>query len=322
MRAALSALAAAGLVLGSSTPAAAAEAPVGGLASNYWWEAEVSGSTLPSPPTVPAGGLWVESDPTGPEALSAVRFTLVAGASDPVLTLDVDSAQPAPSGGSGPGVVACPTASDWKPGPGPSAWSSRPTADCASGAVTGTYSASGDRLSFALASLLTASGVDVVIQAGPTGLGTPAESITFAPVVASDVAVTVAPVAIPSTVTPSAPAPLPAAVVPTEAPTTTVAAPPVASAGLGGTSAVATGAAPSLAPPATTPASAPSSATSRTGSGSAPALAGAKSRSWRDRLLLAIAVFDIALYLLYQRQAEPAGAATVPVRVGRPPALR
>lgn len=319
------------LILGSPADAAV---PVTGLQSNYWWEGDVSGSAALAPPTVPAGGLWVASDPGGPSAESALRFSLPAGSSRATLTLQVASADPAAAA-----VVACPATSAWASGPGPSPWSSRPTSDCSAAAVTGTYAPDDRTVSFDLASLLVPGGeVDVVIQAAPLGVGTPAESVTFEPVGPGDVAV--APLAVPASSS-SSPAPVPAETPPPAAISTSpspsfgASGLPVASAGLGGVADLAPSAAPApavatpaasavSAPVASPPAVAPSGGRASTSpsAGLPPSrLVSAPGRSWRDRILLGIAIFDIALYLLYQpRAASPLTRERL--RSGPPPALR
>ena len=324
-------------------PPASAAPGVSGLASNYWWEAEQGPSTLPAPPSVPPGGLWVSSDPTGAQAVSAVRFVLPAAGVAPVLSLTVSSAQPAT--GIGGDVVACPTTSAWSPGPGPGQWSTRPAPDCQAGQVPGALSPDGHVLSFSLASLATGGVVDVVIQAAPPGpVGSPTFDVTFEPVTSADVS-GVAPAAA------TAPAPGPApggSVPPTSAPggsTSSGAAAGPAS----DTAAVPAGISPPssgpltagvkpvelAAPPRTggsagsPPSLAAGGTSSGSGTGSAYAPAGVNTsavgpvlltaRSWRDRILLGLALVDIAGYLMWSGRLRPT---RVPVRVGKPPPLR
>src|SRR5204863_4745341 len=58
---------------------AGADAPE---ASGYWTKAQASGApvTVPGSPTVPSGGLTVANDPSGPTAISAVRYPVAEGA--------------------------------------------------------------------------------------------------------------------------------------------------------------------------------------------------------------------------------------------------
>ena len=66
----------------------------GALTTAWWWQGEPSRGAVPGPPTVPDGGLWVSSNATGPQAVSAVRVPLDAGDTAPVLTLTVHQAAP------------------------------------------------------------------------------------------------------------------------------------------------------------------------------------------------------------------------------------
>jgi hypothetical protein len=328
-------LAAGVLALLMAAPARAATPAATGVASSYWWQPETATTAVPAPPTVPAGGLWVSSDPAGPQAVSAVRFTLVDGATDPVLTLSVDPPQAV--GQAGALVVACPTTDNWKSGPGPSPWAGRPTSDCKLGSVTGVLSSNGRTMSFALSKLASGPDVDVVLQPAPAAPGSTVNA-SFDPATAANVkaqlpapAPTPPPASTPPDTTPLAP-PLPSSASPSPA----VTAPPVvaSSGGLGGVAAAAQ--APSLAgtPSGSTGASAGPGAGAGTGTGAASFspttgnLAGSvgRTRSWRDRLLLAIAIFDIALYLVWSRHRAPtperAAAGAAGGRVGKPPPLR
>ena len=79
---------------------------------------------VPPPPTVPDGGLWVSSNASGPQSLSAVRVTLSPGDSAPTLVLDVHQAVPPNT----LALAAYPTAAAWSPGTA-QAWSSKPAFD-------------------------------------------------------------------------------------------------------------------------------------------------------------------------------------------------
>jgi hypothetical protein len=118
-----------------------------------WWS-EVQQAPTPLPVNTATGNnLMVGNDPTGPNAIAAVRFTVrtsVDGASvDPstvpaTLTLHVV----ANSAVGNPAVVACPVLINWQPASGGS-WSSRPNYTC-SPSVTARFSASGDTATFNL----------------------------------------------------------------------------------------------------------------------------------------------------------------------------
>lgn len=86
------------------------------------------GQDAPTPDPTPAGGLMVANDPTGPRAMAALRFDAPTAAGG-IVTLKVASGStPAP------GVRACPSLSDWQPGPN-QGWSRRPAHDCGRVAV-------------------------------------------------------------------------------------------------------------------------------------------------------------------------------------------
>ena len=296
-------------------PGATAADRVTHLASNFWWEGEPSPAVLPAPPTVPAGGLWVSSDPAGAQAVSAVRFVLAADQTDPVLALQVSSAQPASTVASG--IVACPTTTNWSPGPGPGSWNTRPSGDCSVAQVSGVLSTDGRTLTFQLSKLAVAGVANFVLEP----LGTPTFDATFEPVTAGDVLSSGSPTAVPTTGAPPPTVPL---TVPSltfgslPPPVTTAPNVPVAS----GISAPVT--TPSLGP-SIAPASSPTTVASTGGSLSSPAAQVVRipTRSWRDRILLGLAIVDIGGYMLWRRQSEgrvvPDGA---PVRIGKPPPLR
>lgn len=145
-------------------PAAAA---VSGIQTGYW-------SALPAAPQVPAGGLEVAANASGPQAVAAVKFTLADGESAPVLTLKVAQAQPQ----SQVVIEACQipaAAGGWTPpaGGGPGALSSAPKPDCAGGLVSGALSADGATMTFDLTLMPSDGGiVDVLLQ--PSKVPSPA----------------------------------------------------------------------------------------------------------------------------------------------------
>ena len=85
----------------------------------------------PTPTGTPAGGLLVANDITGVRAIAAMRFDLPDAAGG-VLRLEI-----APGSTIATEIVACPSLSDWQPGPD-QAWSRRPAHDCGQLAVPGT----------------------------------------------------------------------------------------------------------------------------------------------------------------------------------------
>ena len=110
-------------------------APSGRAASDLqtaWWSsAESSNGAVPAPPTLPDGGLWVSSNPSGTVSLSAVRVTLSPGEGAPTLVLDVHQAVPPTA----VQLTAYPTTSSWTPGSA-QAWSSKPTFDASAKPLT------------------------------------------------------------------------------------------------------------------------------------------------------------------------------------------
>jgi hypothetical protein len=148
-------------------------APAGAAAPNaqgWWWLPQQSTlpAGLPAPPGVPADGLYIASNPSGAEALAAVRFLLPAGATAGPLTLKVSGDVRGT-----PVVAMCAITVDWQPAQG-GPWSSRPTSDCSPGvAVAGTMAADGKSLTFGSPGrLVSAAGVlDVALVPGVDAAG-------------------------------------------------------------------------------------------------------------------------------------------------------
>ena len=143
------------LAAGSRPAAAAAPTAMG-----WWWEAE-QGAPVPPPPTVPAGGFMVGGDPSGPNAVAALRFQLADDDSAPILTLGI--ADNGNVNGASDTIVACLSASPWKPA-APGNWSDKPAPRCDKFAK-GTLSGDGKTVAFALSPLVAAGGttLDVVL---------------------------------------------------------------------------------------------------------------------------------------------------------------
>lgn len=133
----------------------------------YWWQ----GNAVGAAPQVPEGGLYVSASPTGPQAVSSLRFSLDEGERAPVVTLQVaqlESADAAAATGlNATPVLACPTKGEWKaPDGGHGDLASAPTADCSHGGVTGVLSADQKTMTFDLSLLDVGDTVDVVIMPG------------------------------------------------------------------------------------------------------------------------------------------------------------
>jgi len=112
---------------------------------------------------VPAGGFMVGADPSGPNAVAALRFALADDDSAPVLTLTV--ADNGNLNGASDAVVACLSATPWKaPAASPGNWTDKPAGRCDTNAK-GTLSADAKTVTFALTPLVSADGstLDIVL---------------------------------------------------------------------------------------------------------------------------------------------------------------
>lgn len=119
---------------------AGAEAP---SEHGYWWRLQSGVGPHLTPPGVPEGGLWVTDDPSGDQAVSALRFQPPAGTHPVALRLDVAEVTGTPT------VVACPSASAWEPADAGS-WEERPDASCDAVLVTAELSDDGTVLTVPL----------------------------------------------------------------------------------------------------------------------------------------------------------------------------
>jgi hypothetical protein len=148
-----------GFGLGAGVPATAAE---GSLTVGWWWAGRPSSAfplQLDPVPTVPEGGLYVASDPSGPSGVSALRVPVADTAYQATLTLEIADTMGTPV------VDACRAKGPWEVKDG-ATWDQRPEADCTAGRVAGVPSEDGTTLVFSLTPLLTGSGLDVVLLPG------------------------------------------------------------------------------------------------------------------------------------------------------------
>ncbi|MCU1448609.1 MAG: hypothetical protein JWP02_779 [Acidimicrobiales bacterium] len=141
----------------------------GAMETAWWWQAEAAARAVPAPPTVPDGGLWVQSNASGPQAVSGVRVPLDAGDAAPTLVLVVHQAAPPDQ----LALAAYPTTTSWPAGPG-QAWSSKPAYDPGGVAAAGTVSADGKQVTFDLSGLVTGDKLNVVIAPAPVATPPPA----------------------------------------------------------------------------------------------------------------------------------------------------
>lgn len=148
----------------------AAHAGASGLQIGVW--AATGGA--PAPPTVPAGGLWVQSTPNGPTAISAMRFTLSPGDSLPAVVLHVAQFNAPPSTPAAQvttPILACAVQGSWQPtDPAtPGALSAAPAYDCSKGQAAGTPSPDNTKYVFDVAAFADANGtVQFVLVPGRT----------------------------------------------------------------------------------------------------------------------------------------------------------
>lgn len=151
-------------------------------ARGYWWRLQSgSGARLPPPPVVPSGGLWVASDPSGQQALSALRYRAPPNTEIRSVVLRV-----ARSSGSGAVILACPARSAWTPAEA-GTWSARPVSACDIAFVRGVRSGDESTWSFDVRGLARTGTLDVVILPPPDAAAT--FSISFEPPDSSTVAV-------------------------------------------------------------------------------------------------------------------------------------
>lgn len=114
-------------------------------------------------PTVPEGGLWVANDPTGPIAISALRFRGDIGAGELTLRFAPGSATVGP-------LVACPALSEFEPTEG-GAWRDRPAHGCDRMSLTGRRTSDGTGVTFSIPQGFLDFGervLDVVVLPEPT----------------------------------------------------------------------------------------------------------------------------------------------------------
>jgi hypothetical protein len=158
----------------------------------YWWRLQSTLGPALRAPGVPEGGLWVMADPSGDQAVSALRITPEPGETITALTLTVAETVGTPT------IAVCPSAGTWTPVDGGD-WEERPEADCAARRAQVTIDEAGTAtvpLAF-----LGGGPVDVVLVPEPDAFF----SVSFESPATGTIAVANGPAA------PAAPAPRPAA---------------------------------------------------------------------------------------------------------------
>lgn len=141
-----------------SPPSGWADAP---SAYGWWYEANAGLPVAPpAPPSVPADGMYVANDVSGPAAIAALSIPVPSGASMGPLVVHVAGtplmSQP---------PVACPLRSAFKPAEA-GAWSDRPTYDCAQAEKVGSVDSAKTTVTFDASPFLRDGAVGVVILAG------------------------------------------------------------------------------------------------------------------------------------------------------------
>jgi hypothetical protein len=151
------------------SPVAAAQPP---QAQGWWWlyrrvDPPVSPKAfvptfpdtpeLPPPASVPADGLYVAGNPSGPEAVAALQWVIPEGASGTTLTL-VAAAPLTPT----TKIQLCPTTTNWKPEQA-GAWRGAPLYQCASDAPVGVVPTDGAKITFTLGKLGQNQLIDVAL---------------------------------------------------------------------------------------------------------------------------------------------------------------
>lgn len=132
-------------------------------AHGWWW---VAGSPLGlTPPYVPEDGLYVASNPSGPEAVSALRFTVAGGGGAGTLRLELAGET------RGEVVVGlCALDAAWEPAQG-APLTDAPPCDPDGPTVPGTLAEDGTSVSFPVGALVRGSTLNVGVVPGtdPTG---------------------------------------------------------------------------------------------------------------------------------------------------------
>jgi hypothetical protein len=133
--------------------------------SGWWWRVQAGlVASVPPPPYVPEGGLYVAGAPDGPLAVAALRFRLADDEIEPVLTLSVAEDR----GGQAARLLACLAGTPWIPTEAGS-WDQRARADCAAGEVEAEPAGDGTTWTVRLAPLVRAQRLDVVLTPGELG---------------------------------------------------------------------------------------------------------------------------------------------------------
>ena len=162
------------------TSLSAVAGPAGEPEAAYWWQPEPVSGLFPVP-GVPSNGLYVASSPTGPQAESAVRFSVANPTAYVQLTLHVSMQERVGT----PAVIAYPATSHWQTG-GPQPWSARPSYRARAKPVRGNFGHNGSLMTLTFPAHEAATGI--VLLPDPKG-SSKTFTIAFAPPHSADIEV-------------------------------------------------------------------------------------------------------------------------------------
>jgi hypothetical protein len=131
-----------------------------------WWSR--TSTPLPVNPAAPTAGedqLVVQGEPSGANAIAALRWTLAEGESSPTLTITAADGSMVPTEAL---ILACRAGSPWED-TADGAWADAPKVDCGT-SVNGVVADDGT-ITFALGTLLDGSDLDIVLTPGTTPEG-------------------------------------------------------------------------------------------------------------------------------------------------------
>ena len=153
------ALAAVGLALAVLPSAAGAAEP----SATGWWSRTATPLPLnPTAPTAQEGQLVVQGEPSGANAIAALRWTLAEGETSPTLTITAAEGSVMPAEAL---ILACKAGSPWEETHN-GAWADAPKVDCGT-SVNGVVTDDGS-ITFALGALLDGTNLDIVLTPGKT----------------------------------------------------------------------------------------------------------------------------------------------------------
>lgn len=158
----------------------AVAAPTGPPQTGYWWLPEPVSGLIPVP-GVPANGMYVASSPSGPQAESALRMSVVDQTAYVRVTLHVSMQERVGT----PAVVGYPASSKWQTG-GPQPWSGRPSYRASAKPAKGVFGPRHATMTITIPATEATTGV-VLVPDPHAASGT--FSVAFAPPSTADISV-------------------------------------------------------------------------------------------------------------------------------------